>query len=48
MIRPILKYGDDILIEPARRVEAITPDVEQLIDDMIVRRIRKLTRAGKW
>ncbi len=35
MIRPILKYGDDILIEPARRVEAITPDVEQLIDDMI-------------
>jgi peptide deformylase len=35
VIRPILKYGDDILIEPARRVEAITPDVEQLIDDMI-------------
>ena len=35
MIRPILKYGDGILLEPARRVEAITPDIERLIDDMI-------------
>ena len=35
MIRPILKYGDGILLEPARRVDAITSDVERLIDDMI-------------
>jgi peptide deformylase len=35
VIRPILKYGDDILIEPARRVESITPEIGQLIDDMI-------------
>jgi len=35
VIRPILKYGDSILVEPARRVEAITPEIEQLIDDMI-------------
>ena len=35
MIRPILKYGDSILHDPARPVDAITPDVEQLIDDLI-------------
>jgi peptide deformylase len=35
VIRPILKYGDSILVEPARRVDAITPDIERLIDDMI-------------
>ena len=35
MIRPILKYGDGILLEPARRVDVITPDIEQLIDDMV-------------
>jgi peptide deformylase len=35
VIRPILKYGDSLLLEPARRVEAITPDVERLIDDMV-------------
>jgi peptide deformylase len=35
VIRPILKYGDSILVEPARRVEAVTPDVQRLIDDMI-------------
>ena len=35
MIRPILKYGDSILSEPAQRVEAVTPEVERLIDDMI-------------
>ena len=35
MIRPILKYGDGILHEAARRVDAITPEIEQLIDDMI-------------
>ncbi|OFW30859.1 MAG: peptide deformylase [Acidobacteria bacterium RIFCSPLOWO2_02_FULL_65_29] len=35
MIRPILKYGDQILHEPATAVGAITPDVDQLIGDMI-------------
>jgi peptide deformylase len=35
MIRPILKYGDDTLHAPARPVEAITPDIDRLIDDMI-------------
>jgi peptide deformylase len=35
VIRPILKYGDGILLEPASRVDAFTPEVERLIDDMI-------------
>ena len=35
MLRPILKYGDRILHEPARIVEAITPEIERLVDDMI-------------
>ncbi|MEO8257331.1 MAG: peptide deformylase [Acidobacteriota bacterium] len=35
MLRPILKYGDQVLHEPARPVEAVTPQIEQLIDDMI-------------
>jgi peptide deformylase len=35
MIRPILKYGDQILREPAAQVTDLTPDVERLIDDMI-------------
>ena len=35
MIRPIIRYGADTLHEPARPVEAITPEIQQLIDDMI-------------
>jgi peptide deformylase len=35
MIRPILKFGDTSLHAPARPVDAITPDIERLIDDMI-------------
>jgi peptide deformylase len=35
MIRPILKYGDDTLHQPAEDVEAITPEIGKLIDDMI-------------
>ena len=35
MLRPILRLGDSILGEPARPVEAITPEIESLIDDMI-------------
>jgi peptide deformylase len=34
MIRPILKYGDDTLHEPARPVEAITPEIDRLVVDM--------------
>jgi peptide deformylase len=35
MIRPILKYGDTPLHERARKVEAITPTVDRLVEDMI-------------
>ena len=35
MIRPILKYGDDLLNQPARPVTEITPDIQRLVDDMI-------------
>jgi peptide deformylase len=35
MIRPILRYGDQTLHQPATPVEAITPEIQQLIDDMI-------------
>jgi peptide deformylase len=35
MIRPILKYGDRHLHEPARRVDVVTPDVDRVLEDMI-------------
>lgn len=35
MIRPILKFGDEVLHQPAQAVQAITADVIQLIDDLI-------------
>jgi peptide deformylase len=35
MIRPILKYGDTLLHDRAQVVDAITSDVDRLIDDMI-------------
>jgi peptide deformylase len=35
VLRPILRLGETILSEPARPVEAITPEIETLIDDMI-------------
>jgi peptide deformylase len=35
MIRPILKYGDAVLHEKAQPVDAVTPDIEHIIDDMI-------------
>src|SRR4029077_11729262 len=35
MIRPILKYGDDVLHQQARPVGELTGDIHQLIDDMI-------------
>jgi peptide deformylase len=35
MIRPILKYGDEILHAPAAAVTTITADIDQLIEDMV-------------
>src|SRR5687768_12947008 len=35
MIRPILRYGADVLHAPAAPVEELTPDLQRLIDDMI-------------
>jgi peptide deformylase len=35
MIRPILKFGDSTLHTPARPVDAITPEIDRLVDDMI-------------
>ena len=35
MIRPILRYGADVLHQPAATVTDITPDIQTLIDDMI-------------
>ena len=35
MIRPILKYGDSTLHDRAENVEAITPAIDRLVDDMI-------------
>ncbi|MFA5907641.1 MAG: peptide deformylase [Vicinamibacterales bacterium] len=35
MLRPILRLGDSILTAPTRSVEAITPEIETLLDDMI-------------
>jgi peptide deformylase len=35
VIRPILKYGDDVLHSRAAEVAAVTPDIDRLIDDMI-------------
>ena len=35
MLRPIVRYGADVLHHPAATVEAITPEIQTLIDDMI-------------
>jgi peptide deformylase len=35
VIRPILKYGDDVLHQAARSVDAITPEVDRIVADMI-------------
>ncbi len=35
MIRPILKYGDSLLHKRARPVDAITPEIDRLVQDMI-------------
>jgi len=35
MIRPILKYGDQTLHEPARPVATVTAEIDRLVEDMI-------------
>ena len=35
MLRPIVRYGADVLHQPTAPVEAITPEIQTLIDDMI-------------
>src|SRR5437762_1870206 len=35
MIRPILKYGDQVLHDPAQPIAAVTPEITRLVDDMI-------------
>ncbi|MEX2273480.1 MAG: peptide deformylase [Vicinamibacterales bacterium] len=35
MILPIVKYGHPVLHTPAKPVDAITPDITRLIDDMV-------------
>jgi len=35
MIRPIVRYGADVLHQPAAPVEAVTPEIQVLVDDMI-------------
>src|SRR5439155_19098217 len=35
VLRPILKYGDQTLHEPAGPVESVTPDIDRLVGDMI-------------
>ncbi len=35
MIRPIVRYGDRVLQEPAHDVERVTPEITALLDDMV-------------
>jgi peptide deformylase len=35
MLRPIVRFGSQGLSTPARPVETITPEIDQLVDDMI-------------
>ena len=35
MIRPILRYGASVLHEQAHPVDALTPEIDRLVDDMI-------------
>jgi peptide deformylase len=36
MIRPIVKYGDATVHRPAAPVSEVTPEIRQLVDDMIL------------
>lgn len=35
MLRPIVRYGESVLHQPAKPVAEITPEIQTLIDDMI-------------
>src|SRR5262245_60304340 len=35
MLRPIVRYGADVLHQPAAPVDDVTPEIQKLIDDMI-------------
>ncbi len=35
MIRPIIRHGEAVLHSPAQPVDAVTPAIQQLIDDMV-------------
>jgi len=35
VLRPILRLGDSILTEPTQPVDAVTPELDKIIDDMI-------------
>jgi len=35
VIRPILKYGDQVLHDPARVVDAFTPELDRIIGDLV-------------
>jgi peptide deformylase len=35
MILPIVRYGDTVLHAPAQPIDAVTPEIQTLIDDMI-------------
>lgn len=35
MLRPIMRYGASVLHEPAAAVDAITPDIDRLVNDMV-------------
>lgn len=35
MLRPIVKFGSAGLTTPARPVDAMTPEIDQLVDDMV-------------
>jgi peptide deformylase len=35
MVLPIVKYGHPVLRKKGARIDAITPEVNQLIDDML-------------
>jgi peptide deformylase len=35
MIRPILKYGDEVLHDLARPVAVVTEEIQRLVDDMV-------------
>ncbi len=35
MLRPIIKYGADVLHEPAKPVERVDGEIQRLIDDMV-------------